>query len=91
MTELLDNYELIPQLYDWGMDALKEMAENEVTERNDVQSMQNRAITYVQNKLDKLLDMATANLIDDKIYQAKSIKLKEELESLQAERLVYHP
>lgn len=86
VTELLDHYELIPQLYEWGIDALKEMAEKEVAERNDVQTMQTQSIVQIQAKLDKLLDMATDRLIDDATYEAKSIALKSELKSLQSQQ-----
>ena len=86
LLELLDKYELDPKLYDWAMDAFREVAQNEVTERNNIQATQNRAIADVQTQLDKLLGMATRGLISDDEYKAKSAKLKAELSKLQEER-----
>ena len=72
LLELLDKYELDPKLYDWAMDAFREVAQKEVTERNNIQATQNRAIADVQTQLDKLLGMATRGLISDDEYKAKS-------------------
>ena len=86
VNNLLDSYELIPELYEWGMQALKEMADNEITQRNTIQALHSGAITKVQNKLDKLLDMATSGLIDDKTYINKSEALKAELKAFHEEQ-----
>lgn len=86
LLELLDNYELVPRLHDWAMEAFRDFAEQEVTERNNVQAMQNKAITNTQTQLDKLLDMATRELIDDKEYKAKNAALKADLKRLQEEQ-----
>lgn len=86
VLELLDSYELAPQLYDWAMDAFREFADGEVEERNNVQAMQNKAITDTQTQLDKLLDMATRGLISDSEYKAKNTALKADLKRLQEEQ-----
>ena len=86
LLELLDSYELVPQLYDWAMDAFRDFAEQEVAERNNVQVMQNRAITDTQTQLDKLLDMATRDLINDDEYKVKNTTLKTDLKRLQEEQ-----
>ena len=83
LLELLNSYELIPELYDWAMEAFREFAEQEVTERNSVQIMQNKAIENTQIQLDRLLDMATRGLIDDEQYRIKSAELKAQLKTLQ--------
>ena len=44
------------KLYEWGIEALAELAEGEVAERDKVQSIQGRAIAGVQKQLDNLLD-----------------------------------
>jgi len=86
LLDLLDSYELHPKMYDWAMDAFREFASREVTERNGVQDAQNKAIDSTQNQLDKLLDMATRGLIDDDEYKSKSAALKADLTRLQEEQ-----
>ena len=87
LNELIDSYDLSPKLYEWGMQALNEMAQNEVAERNDVQVMQFQSVTRVQEKLDKLLDLVTDGHITTEEYQAKSDPLKSQLKETQAEQI----
>ena len=86
LLDLLDNYELVPQLQEWAIDAFREFANQEVAERNNVQVMQNKAISNTQTQLDKLLDMATRGLIDDDEYKSKSKALKADLKKLLEEQ-----
>jgi site-specific DNA recombinase len=86
VSKLLDRYELNPKLYEWGMEAIREMAEKEVAERTDAQAMQNHTIDDVQQQLDRLLDMATRSMIDDKQFEAKSAKLKKKLKDIQSQQ-----
>jgi len=86
VNELLDSYELIPKLYDWGMEAITELASKEITDRNDVQAMQARTITATQTQLDTLLDMASKGLISANEYKAKSDTLRADLSRLQEEQ-----
>jgi site-specific DNA recombinase len=86
LLELLDNYELVPKMYDWAMDTFRSMVEHEVQERDKLQTAQNSAITSTQNQLDKLLDMASRGLLDDEEYQAKKQALKADLKQLHSEQ-----
>ena len=86
LNELIDGYELTPKLYDWGMEALAELAKQEVNERNDIQAMQVDSITQVQKQLDNLLDMATKGLINAPEYKDKSESLKLDLKTRQDEQ-----
>ncbi len=86
LNELLEQYELSPKLYEWGMEALSEFAEREIGERNDVQGMQTKAITETEKQLDTLLDMATKGLINNEAYKAKSDTLEADLKRLQEEQ-----
>lgn len=83
LENLLDSYELVPEMYDWAMKAFRDFAEQEVEERNTVQHTQQRSINSIQSQLDKLLDMATRGLIDDEQYRIKGTSLKDDLERLQ--------
>lgn len=83
---LLDSYELIPELHEISLKALDEIAKKEISERNGVQSMQNASIKKVQNQLDRLLELATRDLITADEYEIKSTSLKIRLEKLQHEQ-----
>lgn len=86
VTALIDEYELTPQLYEWGMEALKDMADSEITERTGIQTMQFQSIDEVQGRLDKLLDLVTDGFITPDDYKNKSKTLKEELARRQNEQ-----
>jgi site-specific DNA recombinase len=83
---LLDEYELTPKLYDWGIQALNEMASEEVDERNDVQKMQNISISKKQNALDTLLKKLAEGVITDEAYQSMSEIYRAELTALQKQQ-----
>jgi site-specific DNA recombinase len=87
VTALLDQYELTPEFYEWGMEALKEMADGEVAERNGVQAMQFNSIDEIQSQLDKLLDLVTEGFISPEDYKTKSKSLKQELKRRQDEQV----
>ncbi len=86
VNELLDCYEVTPKLYEWGIKALNEMAKEEISERDEVQSMQFESIAAVQKKLDNLLDMAEFGAITPEVYQQRSTKLAKELKERQKEQ-----
>jgi DNA invertase Pin-like site-specific DNA recombinase len=86
LMTLLDSYELDSRLYDWAMDAFRDMAEQESLERNSVQAAQSRSFINTQEQLDRLLDMATRGLIEDTDFKAKSEALKKVLKNLQDEQ-----
>ncbi len=86
LLELLDGYELVPEMNEWAMGAIREMAEVEARGRDGIQTNQHRAIAETQTQLDKLLDMATRGLINDEEYKSKSLTLKTNLKSLQEEQ-----
>lgn len=83
VEDLLDRYELSPKLYEWGMEALGEIAQKEVLERNGLQVAQFESIESVEKQLDRLLDMAVKGLIDQQEYDQKSKKLKKSLRDYQ--------
>jgi ABC-type uncharacterized transport system ATPase subunit len=79
---LLNDYELTPELYQWSMEALNEMLQEEKPERDNTIAMQSKAITDIENQLDRLLDMSTRGLVDDETFVSKSSKLKAQLKEL---------
>jgi site-specific DNA recombinase len=86
LDELLDQYELTPKLYEWGIQALNDIAKEEVSERTDIQKMQFLTIESVEKKLDKLLDLATEGALSTEEYKQKSESLKLELKLRQKEQ-----
>jgi site-specific DNA recombinase len=81
-VEELNNWELIPELYDWSMDAINQMAQAETPERQSVENMQQQAIDSLKSQYDILLDMSTRKLVDEETFVAKAAKLKAELKEL---------
>ena len=83
LRDLLDKYELIPELVDIGKRTLREIAAKETIDRNDIQSSQTSAIKAKQDQLGTLLEMATRGLVMADEYEIKSKKLRKELKQLQ--------
>lgn len=86
VVALLDDYELAPKLNEWGLKALRELADKEAGERSSVQKMQNNSIDDVQQQLDRLLGLATEGFIDKQTYRKKHDTLLAELKALQGEQ-----
>jgi site-specific DNA recombinase len=80
--DLLNEYELAPELYAWSMEALNEMLQEEQPERESAQAMQTQAITDTEAQLDRLLDMSTRGLVDEETFVSKASKLKSILKEL---------
>lgn len=86
LEELLGQYEITPQLYEWGMKALKEIADSEKTDRNNIQDMQARTIKETQDTLDNLLDLVARGVITADQYKQKSAEIEARLAKLQEEQ-----
>lgn len=78
----LNHWELIPELYEWSMDAINQMAQADIPERKSVETMQEQAIKGLKDQLDTLLDMSSRKLVDEETFIEKSAKLKAELKEL---------
>ncbi len=86
LDTLLDSYEISPQLYEWGINAVKEIAKQEIQQRDDIQKVQFTAINKVQQKLDRLVDLVTDGVIDPETFQERSKATKLELALRQDEQ-----
>ena len=80
--ELLNDYELSPELYAWSMEALSEMLEQEKPERESAAAMQSHAVADIEAQLDRLLEMSMKGMVDDETFISKSSKLKAQLKEL---------
>ena len=87
LEELLDHYELTPELHHIGLQALDELAKKETAERDDVQAMQFESVKSLQSQLDRLIDMATKEQITPEEYDAKSAGLRKKLKNLNEEQI----
>ena len=86
VEELIDQYEITPKLYELGMRALKEIADKELAERDDIQNSQTDSIKATQRQLDRLLDLLTDGVISSDDYAKKSAELKQRLIDLQEQQ-----
>lgn len=86
LDSLINKYTISPQLYDWGIRAINEIAHEESKQRNKVQVMQNRSIESIQSKLDRLLDLVADGVITADEYKEKVASLKNELKVRQDEQ-----
>lgn len=86
IDELLDQYEISPQLYEWGLAAIKDRAKTEIAQRDDIQQMQFSTIDELQKQLDRLIDLVTDNVIDVETYKRKAEPLEAELVKRQQEQ-----
>jgi site-specific DNA recombinase len=84
--QLLDDYDLSPNLYKWGVKALNELAKEEIIQRDDTQVMQFESIASIQEKLDNLLDLAEYGSITPQQHKERSDKWLKELKKRQKEQ-----
>lgn len=86
IDDLLDQYEITPELYKLGVKALKEVASREIDARNSAQVVQHQSIKVIQERLDNLLDLVTTGVITPIDYQKKTKELKARLNELQRDQ-----
>lgn len=83
---IIDHYELSPELYQLGMKALEEVASHEIEIRDEARATQAKSIQVIQGKLDNLLNLVTDGTITAEDYQRKTVELRTRLEELQEEQ-----
>ncbi len=83
VDELLNKYEISTELYEWGLEALREIAKKEVDNRRLATKSQNKQIDKIQGQLDTLLQMTTRKIITFDEYEKESSLLKEQLHMAQ--------
>ena len=80
--EMLDNYTIHPLLYEWSMQMLKKIHEQEVEERYDRAEMQHASLEECEKARNKLLDMSLRGMVDDDTFEAKDRQLRERIEKI---------
>jgi site-specific DNA recombinase len=86
LNDLLNEYELTPEVYDWGLKALKLVAKEEIALRDDTQAVQYDSVAHIQKKLDNLLDLVEDGTITSEMYKQRSTKWTVELKERQVEQ-----
>lgn len=83
VDSLLSQYEISPKLYEWGMEAIAEIAKEEKGKINSTRKMQNYSINEIQSQLDNLIDLTAQGFITAEKFGEKSSPLQERLKKLQ--------
>ena len=87
LDELLDQYELSPELYEWGMQALDEIADKEIKQRNSSQGMTDEAKRNLQREMDNLLKLARKGFITPEKYDEERKLIQAELDAITEEQV----
>lgn len=90
LFEEVNKLSILPQFYDWAVEALNQYNDKEIVDRTKIYDSLNTTILKTQSELDNLTRMRYRELIDDKtfinekeILQANLKKLKRELRQIE--------
>tara|TARA_Y100001949_G_C15975762_1_gene325961 strand:- start:12 stop:1607 length:1596 start_codon:yes stop_codon:yes gene_type:complete len=86
VDDLLNQYEISPQLYSWGMQALDAIAQDEIKNRDNIQMLQFESINDIQSQIDNMITLAAKGMITPEQFEKNSAPLKDELEARQKEQ-----
>lgn len=86
VEELLSQYEISPLLYEWGMEAIQDIAKQHTVNIGNTAKMQESSIEGIKSQLDNLIDLATKGFITAEEFGEKSKPLKNELIRLQQQQ-----
>lgn len=73
---LLDKYTIAPELYDWGLEILANLREEEVRQRYDIGGMQNSSIEKLNKELRGYARMRANGEIDEDEYKHLRAEIK---------------
>lgn len=83
LDEILSQYELSDELYNWGVKAIKAIGKDELTLRNKRQELQFGTIKEIQKRLDTLLNNLEEGYLDGETYAERSKVLQKQLATVQ--------
>ncbi len=72
---ILDKYTIHPLFEEWALEGMKEMNAGEAKEREAIEDTQFKALLQLRKQHDKLIDMASKDLIHDDKFREKSKEL----------------
>lgn len=85
LYDLLDSYTIHPLFEEWALEAMKDMNDAEAEERRAVEGSQFRALEQLRQQYDKLVDMASKELIQDDKFKEKSKHLLAQIKDMEDE------
>lgn len=83
LNELLDQYTIHPLFEEWALEAMKDMNGAESEERTAAETTQFKELQQLRKQHDKLLDMASKELIQDDKFEEKSKPLLKQIKELE--------
>ena len=75
LYDLLDKYTIHPLFEEWALEAMKEMNAGEAKEREAIENSQFKNLKQLRRQHDKLIDMASKELIKEETFKEKSKEL----------------
>jgi site-specific DNA recombinase len=72
LNEILDSYTIHPLFEEWALEAIKDMNFTEAEERTAIENAQFKTLQQLRQQYDKLVDMASKELIKDDKFKEKS-------------------
>jgi site-specific DNA recombinase len=82
---LLDKYTIHPLLEEWALEGLKGMNADEAKERVAVENMQFNGLQQLRQQYDKLVDMASKELIREEKFKEKSEKVLQQIKQAEGD------
>lgn len=82
INAILDHYTLHPLLYQWAMEILDEIREEELLERYDVVKIKNASMDDCEKQLHELVSMRTRGIIDDELFTRESKYIQSLMEDI---------
>ena len=83
--ERIDKLAILPEFFDWAMEALNQDNDKEIVDCSKVYEMQHKSITQAQKELDNLTKMRYRELIDDDMFIKERDVLQGQIKKLQQE------
>lgn len=78
---LLDKYTIHPLFEEWALEAMKEMNAGEAKEREAIENSQFKNLQQLRQQHDKLIDMASKELIKEDKFKEKSKELLDRIKN----------
>ena len=85
LNAILDKYTIHPLFEEWALEAMKEMNAGEAKEREAAENAQFNALKQLRKQHDKLIDMASKELIQDDQFKEKSKELLKQIKGLEGD------
>ncbi|PIR03770.1 MAG: hypothetical protein COV59_03800 [Candidatus Magasanikbacteria bacterium CG11_big_fil_rev_8_21_14_0_20_39_34] len=79
----IDKLTILPEFFDWAMEALNQENDQEIVDRTKIYEMQHSSLEKTQKELDNLTKMRYRELIDDEMFIKESTELKAKIKDLQ--------